>query len=93
MKLDRSAALAAVNQFATEVSSTHPNTATANFLNEMTQQLVNADGVAFTGTMQNIINKVPLAKMEDKLVFTETETKLWQQVSSFNQLGNNLFML
>lgn len=93
MKFDKVAALATLNQFTTEVNSTHPNTATANFLLEMNQQLQNAEGVAVTGTMQTIINRVPLVKMEDDLVFTDTEAKLWQQLSSFNQLGSNLFTL
>lgn len=69
----------------------HNGSATAEYVQETLTTLEKSDGVAFTGAFQYFLNRFLIVKLSDNIKFNETEKKSWKKVSSFVELGNNLW--
>ncbi|MFC6177759.1 hypothetical protein ACFQAV_13160 [Companilactobacillus huachuanensis] len=81
----------AMQGFSNELNKAHGNSQTAQFVDESLAELQKSDGVAFTGAFQYFLNRLPVVKLSDDIKFNETEKKMWHEVRSFNDLGNNLW--
>lgn len=69
----------------------HPHAEITQYVADTLKQLQDSNGVAFTGAFQNFLNRMPVVKLADDLTFTADEQRLLQRITSFTQLGNNLW--
>lgn len=83
--------VSALQTLAKSLNSRVPASATAQLISETADSLAHCNGVAFTGTFQQFLNKVPVVKFSEGMNFTPEEHRLWQQVEAHKQLGNNLW--
>lgn len=89
--VEKAQVIETMQKFSQELNRVHGNSQTAQFVSESLVELQKSEGVAFTGAWQYFLNRVPVVKLSDGIEFDEAEKKLWQEVRSFNNLGNNLW--
>lgn len=89
--VNRDEVIKAMQDFSSVLNTYHSNSATAHFVSETLVDLKKKDGAAFTGSLQYFFNKVMVVKLSDNITFNDTEKVCWHKVSSFKQLGNNLW--
>ncbi|MDO4670592.1 MAG: hypothetical protein Q4A67_03865 [Aerococcus sp.] len=73
------------------LQKSHPDTPLVHYLVEIESELKKSEGVGFTGTWQQFLNKGKLVKSESDITFTEKEQKIWQTLYSYQELGNNIW--
>lgn len=83
--------ISVMQELSDELNRNHRGSETAEYVASKLRELQKSDGVAFTGVMQEFINKGSLVKMADNIKFTAKERELWNKARSFNELGNNLW--
>ncbi|ALB29342.1 hypothetical protein [Companilactobacillus heilongjiangensis] len=89
--VEKTQVIEAMQKFSQELNRVHGNSQTARFVSESLVELQKSEGMAFTGSLQYFLNRVPVVKLSDGIEFNEVEKKLWHEVRSFNDLGNNLW--
>lgn len=89
--VEKTQVIEAMQKFSQELNRVHGNLQTAKFVSESLVELQKSEGVAFTGALQYFLNRVPVVKLSDGIEFNEAEKKLWREIRSFNDLGNNLW--
>ncbi|AMV63108.1 Hypothetical protein ADU72_1067 [Pediococcus damnosus] len=87
----RNEAIFAMKDLSVELNKYHYGSETAKYVRETLAELQKNEGVAFTGTLQVFFNRAPVVKLSESVEFNESEEKLWRNVFSFNNLGNNLW--
>ncbi|WP_119327349.1 hypothetical protein [Companilactobacillus musae] len=80
-----------MEKFANELKKYHPNFETTKYVQETLLELKKSEGVAFTGKLQYFFNRVLVVKLSDGIKFNESEKRYWKELSSFVELGNNLW--
>jgi len=89
--VEKTAVIEAMSNLNAELNKNHADSQLAQYVNETLIELQKSEGVAFTGCLQYFLNRFPIVKLSEGIKFNETEKKMWHQVRSFTDLGNNLW--
>ena len=76
-----------------ELEKNHKNNDLTHYVKQTLKQLRKSDGVAFTGILQQFFNTGPVIKNSSSVQFNQVEKDCWTKIFSYQQLGNNLFIL
>lgn len=90
---DRENLLKAMQKLANELDKNHRDAEITQYVNQTLKQLKKSNGVAFTGVLQEFFNNGAVIKASSSASFNKIEEAIWTEVFSFQQLGNNLFIL
>lgn len=89
--VDKKEIINSMKELSLALNKYHGNSETAKYVSESLAELQKNEGVAFTGSLQYFLNRVPIVKLSDGIEFNDVEKKLWREVRSYNDLGNNLW--
>jgi len=89
--VDKKTIINSMKELSLALNKYHGNSETAKYVSESLAELQKNEGVAFTGSLQYFLNRVPIVKLSDGIEFNDVEKKLWREVRSYNDLGNNLW--
>lgn len=90
---DREKLLKVMQKLAYELDKNHRNSEITQYVKQTLKQLEKCNGVTFTGILQQFFNNGAMIKISSSVSFNKTEEDIWSEIFSFQQLGNNLFIL
>ena len=90
MAINKEEYLSALVAFQQVFCSKYPHTQASIFVQESYQAITKAEGVAFTGAVQQFADKITIHLFSEKIHLSQSERALLDKVLSFKQLGNNL---
>ncbi|WP_338216456.1 hypothetical protein [Companilactobacillus muriivasis] len=61
--VEKTQVIEAMQKFSQELNRVHGNSQTAQFVSENLVELQKSEGVAFTGSLQYFLNRVPVVKL------------------------------
>lgn len=72
-----------------ELNRQHEGSAIAKYVAGTLTNLQHCEGVGFSGTLQDFFQHVPVVKLSEAIELSDAETKLWNQVFSYQELTDS----